>query len=290
MIRTPRIFLFYWALILPLGSYLVYDYSTDYSAELEPVLRNTVQDGIQASKMINDDKLLEIRKYTDTYKLAGYQEINRKAKAARAQVSACQEMLAEIQSQKGRIDLAQTSEISAVLARLGDSLLVISDRDSLLAIDSQTLIFQPAATLQTPAAAAFFSNARPAQVDLFLADLSWKLELVLDGLLDFLYDKIRRDRIVFDGAYPMFVPRRCARAGQPFFADIFLAGYFTQPKNWQCLVDGRAYAFKHGLVKFDTVYNDPGEHRQQIVIRVRNPLTARLDQYSREFSINIQKP
>ncbi len=285
-----RIFLLYWALILSLGGYLAYDYCTDYYEELEPVLENSVAEGITTTHNYTQTTLGTLQAYSDAYNIKGNSYLAEKALAAMKLVENCQLTVRRTKSQKTAVDKAILSKLAIALAKLGDSLLVFADGNTSIKADLDVLIYQPAADLQTAEMISFFRNVRASQVDLYLDDLIWKQEVALNILIRYLNENLHNWVYVrFDKQVPIVAYEQCASVGRPFTGQIYLQGYSTHSDNLKCSIDGHDYPFQNGLVKFDTVFQNPGKYQQRVDIRVRNPLTDETITYFGIFGFNISK-
>ena len=269
---------------------MAYDYWTDYYDELEPVLVGTVAGGTATTQRINEITLDKMHRTADAYKLDRNETFRRKAKEARKQINQCREIIKNFIAQNRNPSSAGLDTIATTLHRIGDSLLLFSDRDSVVAADLQALIFQPATALQSPKMVLYFNIARSSQVDLYWNDLSWKLELALSSTLRYLDDTLHQNKIKFDSLYLLMSSGQYARAGRPFSAYVGFQKYPSKAGQLECFINGREYPVRQGLVEFDTVYSSPGYYQQQVDFRLTDPSANKKINYSKTFEFEILKP
>ncbi|MBK8966416.1 MAG: hypothetical protein IPM36_07000 [Lewinellaceae bacterium] len=284
-----RVFFVYWALILALGGYLAYDYCTDYYAELEPVLKNTVVQGVASAERLNEYRLMEIHKIADAYKMEHNEQLRRKAKAAMDQVQVCQNRLGTLKRTPESIRAEDIEQLADLLEQLGDSLFLFVDQDPILEADLQVLILQHAAALKTPKMQAFFRHVPASKVALYLEDLAWKSVLALNLVLDYLQKQITPDEMVLK-MIPVFEPTGCPRVGQAFTGRVDLVAYATNPDSMALFVNEKKYPVRNGIAEFQQVYPRPGRHTDKVKILLTNPLTGQIASYSYEIELNILKP
>ncbi|MCB9314736.1 MAG: hypothetical protein H6569_01220 [Lewinellaceae bacterium] len=284
-----RIFFVYWALILALSGYWAYDYCTDYYAELEPVLKNTVVQGVASAERLNRYRLTEIHKVADAYKMEHNENLRRKAKAATDQVQVCRNRLGTLKRTPESVGTENIEQLAALLQQLSDSLFLFIDRNSMLEADLQKLVFQPAAALNTPKMHAFFRHVPASKVNLYLEDLEWKIVLALNLVLDHLQKQITSEEMVLK-TIPVFEPTNCPRVGQAFTGRVDLVAYASNPDSMELFVNEKKYPVRNGIAEFQQIYPRPGRHTNKVKILLTNPLTGQIASYAYEIELNILKP
>ncbi|TNE61006.1 MAG: hypothetical protein EP344_06675 [Bacteroidetes bacterium] len=285
--RKHHIFLFYWVLMLSMGGYLIYDHQPDYHTEIEPYLVGTMQRGLLSTENWQDAEIMEMHKQADAWNIPLNDSIRRQAQAAIEQSKVLKKKVLALKTSDQPIDLPG---LSRLLRQFGDSLLLFTSQDAVIAAELDTLIFQPAAALTTDKWAAFFKNARPSTVRLFLDDLAWKTQLALFPVLEYASAKqikIARPRLHM---LPILTNNQCTVPGEPLKADIELVGYVNEPEQLTFYVNGKPCPAANSIATYEMVYAKPGTYTNKMEIRVKHPSFDQAAIYTNEFEIHVLKP
>lgn len=285
------ILLLYWVLLLALGGYLIYDYRTDYRAEITPVLESSIAEGTATARQHSNYYLTQVEMYTDAFPSEHNAITRRKAKTARKGVDACQELLQGRNVWDQVRETGNSAILTNALQELSDSLLSFANKDSVVVARLQTLVTEPAAALKSPETLCFFKYAHKSQVGLYLKDLAWKLELALNFLMPDLNDQVNPPRIRFDSLAPLVSYKQCARVGQPFTGEVYLQSYCSSiDDKLECRINGQKYPVRNGLVHLQLSFPSPGNYQQAVKICIKNPLTEELRTYTKTFDLTIYHP
>ena len=108
------------------------------------------------------------------------------------------------------------------------------------------------------------------------------------AVLNYCAVKVGGDDIKFDKFTPaLSADKSYVIAGDKYAADVFLSAYSTSADNVSISVNGSGIAVKDGVARYETTTSGVGERSVNVSINVKNPLTQKVDNYSKEFKYEV---
>jgi len=180
-------------------------------------------------------------------------------------------------------------EIEAKIKETRAKLLALADNDkgveSSLPLDTEAL---PEGTKMKNWSEFKFKQMPIAAVFPILGKMQSDAKNSATAVLNFCAVKVGGEDIKFD----KFVPALSAEksyviSGDRYVADVFLSAYSTSADNISISVNGSGVPVKEGVAHFEAGTSGVGERSVNVSINVKNPLTQKVDNYSKEFKYEV---
>ena len=108
------------------------------------------------------------------------------------------------------------------------------------------------------------------------------------AVLGHIAKKVGGEDIKFDKFTPaVSADKSYVIQGERYAADVFLSAFSTKADNISISVNGSNLAIKEGVARYETSTSGLGERSYKVSINVKNPLTAKVDNYSKEFKYEV---
>jgi gliding motility-associated protein GldM len=108
------------------------------------------------------------------------------------------------------------------------------------------------------------------------------------AVLNYCAVKVGGEDIKFDKFTPaLSAEKSYVISGDRYVADVFLSAYSTSADNISINVNGSGVAVKEGVARYETSTSGVGERSVNVSINVKNPLTQKVDNYSKEFKYEV---
>lgn len=108
------------------------------------------------------------------------------------------------------------------------------------------------------------------------------------AVLGHIAKKVGGEDIKFDKFTPaVSADKSYVIQGEKYAADVFLSAFSTKADNISISVNGSNLAIKEGIARYETSTSGLGERSYKVSINVKNPLTAKVDNYSKEFKYEV---
>lgn len=108
------------------------------------------------------------------------------------------------------------------------------------------------------------------------------------AVLNYCAVKVGGEDIKFDKFTPaLSAEKSYVISGDKYAADVFLSAYSTSADNISISVNGSGLPVKEGVARYETSTSGVGERSVNVSINVKNPLTQKVDNYSKEFKYEV---
>ena len=173
--------------------------------------------------------------------------------------------------------------------RLADSLSIFYGGDSTRRAWFEECLFAGRRTFLSDQLPVILAGADTAEASRFCRNLQLRAELALAPVLKGLQKQMRSGSIVLDRVLPVlsYSGAPCPRAGEPFEADISIAGYWQRSQNVSLKINGKPFPLEAGVAHYSAVFKQPGNHRIPVEISAYNPLTGEIRSYRKDFLASV---
>jgi len=108
------------------------------------------------------------------------------------------------------------------------------------------------------------------------------------AILNFCSVKVGGEDIKFDKFTPaVSAEKNYVIQGERYVADVFLSAYSSSADNISISVGGSGLPMKEGIARYETGTSGVGERTYNVSINVKNPLTGKTENYSKEFKYEV---
>jgi len=108
------------------------------------------------------------------------------------------------------------------------------------------------------------------------------------AVLNYCAVKVGGEEIKFDKFTPaLSAEKSYVISGDRYVADVFLSAYSTSADNISISVNGSGIPVKEGVARYEAGTSGVGERSVNVSINVKNPLTQKVDNYSKEFKYEV---
>jgi gliding motility-associated protein GldM len=180
-------------------------------------------------------------------------------------------------------------EIEAKIRDTRAKLLALADNDkgveSSLPLDVEPL---PAVTKMKSWSEFKFKQMPIAAVFPILGKIQGDAKNSATAVLNYIAVKVGGTDIKFDKFTPaLSAEKSYVISGDKYVADVFLSAYSSSADNISISVNGSGVAMKDGIAHYEAGTSGVGERSVNVNINVKNPLTQKIDNYSKEFKYEV---